>query len=391
MDLLFWLPFVYAALTSVLFLVGFVFVLKQVYAAPWISEVEASVPECFPSLTVIVPARNEAEKIEPALRSLLGQQYPDLTVVAIDDRSSDGTGEIIDRLSNEYVALQALHIDHLPEDWIGKVHALKRGYEASDGEWVLFTDADVCYESGALRTLMAVAIDEGLDQMSCFPEVETSGFVHEMAFDGWITAAIGAQNLDGVQDPESDEYFALGAFNLVRRHVFDQTKGFSWLRMEIADDMGTAKMMRDVGARQGFYLAFEDLRLEWYASFKAMLKGLEKNGIAVLGHYNYLQGFLIPVLWALLFFGPIVGLFAPITSIQALSLGTILLSIPANVMAARRMNRPVVPFCFSVFGIWCTMYALVRSTYACAKRGGVAWRGTVYPVEKLRTFQRVKF
>ena len=391
MDVFVYLPSVYAALTSVLLLLGFLFILKQIYAAPWISEVDASVPNRFPSLTVIVPACNEADKIEPALRSLLDQDYPDLSVVAVNDRSTDRTGEIIDRLSREYDLLQSIHIDHLPEDWVGKVYALKRGYEASNGKWVLFTDADVCYDPGALRILMAVAIEEGLDQMSCFPEVETNGFLHEMAFDGWITAALGAQNLDGVQDPESDEYFALGAFNLVRRQVFDQTKGFSWLRMEIADDMGTAKMMRDVGARQGFYLAFEDLRLEWYASFKAMLKGLEKNGIAVLGHYSYLQGFLIPALWALLFFGPIVGLFAPITSIQALSLGTILLSIPANVMAARRMNRPVGPFCFSVFGIWCTMYALVRSTYACARQGGVEWRGTVYPVEKLRKYQRVKF
>jgi len=381
----------YSVLTCVAFVSGYVFILKQLYAAPHIHEVNAPVPDRFPSLTVLVPACNEAQKIEPALRSLLRQDYPDLEVVAINDRSDDGTGNIIDRLSQEFDRLRTVHIDHLPDNWLGKTHALKVGYEHADGKWILLTDADVCYETGALRSLLAVALHEGLDQMSCFPAVQTNGFLHEVAFDGWIAAAVGAQNLAGVRDPESDEYFALGAFNLLRRQVFDQTEGFSWLRMEIADDMGTAKMMHDHGARQGFYFAFADLSLEWYGSFTAMMDGLEKNGVAVLAHYNYLRGFAIPLLWAILFFGPIVGLFFAVAGVQILSAGTLLASIPANVLAARRLDRSPFPFCFSTIGIGFPMYALVRSTYACAKRGGVAWRGTTYPVEKLREFQRVKF
>ncbi len=381
----------YSVLTCVVFVSGYVFILKQLYAAPHIHEVTAPPPDRFPSLTVLVPACNEAEKIEPALRSLLRQAYPDLEVVAINDRSDDGTGDIIDRLSREFERLRAVHIEHLPDDWVGKTHAFKVGYEHADGEWVLLTDADVSYEPGALRSLVAVALHEGLDQMSCFPAVQTNGFLHEVAFDGWITAVVGAQNLAGVRDPESNEYFALGAFNLLRRKVFDQTEGFSWLRMEIADDMGTAKMMNNHGARQGFYLALRDLSLEWYRSFTAMMDGLEKNGVAVLAHYNYLRGFAIPFLWMVLFCGPIVGLFSTFAGVQVLSAGTLLASVPANVLAARRLNRPPFPFCFSSIGIGFMMYALVRSTYACAKRGGVAWRGTKYPVEKLREYQRVKF
>jgi glycosyltransferase involved in cell wall biosynthesis len=381
----------YALLTCLLLVIGGVLVLRQLYASPHIREMDAPPLDRFPSLTVIIPACNEAEKIEPALRSVLAQDYPDLTVIAINDRSTDDTGDILDRLDSEFDALQTVHIDHLPEGWVGKPHALMKGYEKATGEWVLFTDADVHYETGALRSLMAVALHEDLDQMSCFPTVQTNGFLHEVAFDGWIAAAVGAQNLEGVRDPESDEYFALGAFNLVRRTVFDQTKGFSWLRMEIADDMGTAKMMRDQGARQGFYFAFEELRLEWYGSLKGMMAGLEKNGVAVLAHYRYLRGFLIPLVWGLLSFGPIVGLFVSSTVVQAVSVSTLVLSIPANTLAARRLHRAVVPYLFSFLGIGIVMYALVRSTYACAQRGGVAWRGTTYPVEKLREHQRVQF
>jgi hypothetical protein len=122
-----------------------------------------------------------------------------------------------------------------------------------------------------------------------------------------------------------------------------------------------------------------------------MISGLEKNGIAVLAHYNYLRGVAIPVVWTLLFSGPIVGLFSPWTLVQAVSLGAVALSVPFNVASALRLRRPIWTYVFSFFGVWCMMYALLRSTYACSRRGGVAWAGTVYPVEELRKYQRAKF
>lgn len=381
----------YSIIAGLLLLAGYTNILRQFYASSKIQEVDAPAPSSFPSLSILVPARNEAESIERALQSLLEQDYPDMEVLVIDDRSTDGTGAIVDRLSEEYERLRTLHIEHLPDNWVGKTHALKRGYEETTGEWVLMTDADVEYDPGGLRRLVAVALHETLDQMSCLPEVRTNGFLHEVAFDGWVSAAVGAQNLQGVRDPDSDEYFALGAFNLVRRAVFDQTKGFSWLRMEIADDMGTAKMMRDEGARQGFFFAFEELSLEWYGSLGDMIAGLEKNGIAVLGHYSYLRGFLIPVGWLALLLGPLVGLVLPWAPVQAFSAGVVLLSVPFPLLAAWRLERPASAFLLWFAGVTCTMYALVRSTYACARRGGVLWRGTLYPVETLREQQRVKF
>jgi hypothetical protein len=161
--------------------------------------------------------------------------------------------------------------------------------------------------------------------------------------------------------------------------------------MDIADDMATAKLMSAHGAKQGFYFALDELKLAWYASFRKMVDGLEKNGIAVVAHYNYLRGFVTPLVWGLIFFGPVVGLFSPWTSVQAVSVSAVALSVPFNVASALRLRRPIWPYLFSFFGIWCMMYALLRSTYACVRRGGVAWGGTVYPVEDLRKYQRAKF
>ena len=382
---------VYSILTGLVWVFGLSFIIKQLYSVPKISEVNAPEPEAYPSLSILVPACNEEENIEPALRSLLEQDYPDLEIIAMNDRSTDKTGQIIDRLSNEFDSLRPLHIEDLPDGWVGKTNALKKGYEASKGDWILATDADVCYKQDALRSIMAVALYKELDHISCLPDMISNGFLHEMTYNGFVSFVAGVQNMEGVQDVESDDYFAFGAFNMFKREVFEKTEGFSWLRMEIVDDMGVGRMLRDAGARQGFFFAFDQLELEWYGSLRNMIDGLEKNGIAVLAHYSYLRGFAIPVIWAIIFFGPILGLFSSFLTVQAVSTAAIISTVPLNIASARKLERPVSTFLFSLIGVWIMNYALMRSTYMCAKRGGVAWRGVTYSVEELRKHQRVRF
>ncbi|MCX5673257.1 MAG: glycosyltransferase, partial [Planctomycetota bacterium] len=110
---------------------------------PRLEEVRPPEPAAWPKLSVIVPACNEADKIEPAMRTLLAEDYPDLEILAVDDRSTDATGDIIDRLAAEDPRVRAIHVKELPAGWLGKVHALDRGFQESRGRFVLFTDADV--------------------------------------------------------------------------------------------------------------------------------------------------------------------------------------------------------------------------------------------------------
>jgi len=105
----------------------------------------------WPRVSVVVPSRDEAEAIEAAAQSLLVQDYPELELIAVDDRSSDGTGAILDRLAAADRRLGVVHVDALPEDWLGKNHACHRGAERATGEWLLFTAGDVVFAPGALR------------------------------------------------------------------------------------------------------------------------------------------------------------------------------------------------------------------------------------------------
>lgn len=120
-----------------------VLVVRAVFKLPRLEQVKAPAPESWPRVSFIVPACNEGAEIEAALRSKLRLDYPSLQVVLVDDRSTDDTGTIADRLAAEDSRLTVLHLRELPAGWLGKVHALRRGLDQATGEWLLFSDADI--------------------------------------------------------------------------------------------------------------------------------------------------------------------------------------------------------------------------------------------------------
>ena len=128
------------ATSSLLLLYGAVMLVRR---CPQLGQLYSPDPPSWPALSVVVPARDEARTIEPALASLLAQDYPGLEVVLVDDRSTDGTSAIIDRLAASNPQIAAVHVRELPAGWLGKVHALQRGFERARGDFVLFTDADI--------------------------------------------------------------------------------------------------------------------------------------------------------------------------------------------------------------------------------------------------------
>ena len=118
---------------------------------PRLPDVSAEAPRGgWPSVSVIVPSRNEERAVEAATRALLAQDYPSLEVVAIDDRSTDATGRLLDALAAQDERLVVRHVTALPEGWLGKNYAMARGAEGARGEWLLFTDGDVLFAPDVL-------------------------------------------------------------------------------------------------------------------------------------------------------------------------------------------------------------------------------------------------
>src|SRR5882762_2904865 len=118
---------------------------------PWLRNFSpAADPDC-PRISLIFAARDEEEKLPAALATLMEIDYPNLEVIAVDDRSNDATGRILDDYAAVNPRLRVVHVTDLPPGWIGKPHALQKAYEISAGEWLLFTDADVRFRPDVVR------------------------------------------------------------------------------------------------------------------------------------------------------------------------------------------------------------------------------------------------
>jgi hypothetical protein len=144
----------------------------------------------LPRLSVVIAARDEAAAVEQALSSVLLQQYPDFEVVVVDDRSTDGTGAILDRMAEREPRLRVVHVDAVPAGWLGKNHALHLGAQGATGELILFTDADVAPQRGRHRVHPAGLAGEpagggnGVQACAGAPGGRAPLHVHAAALDG---------------------------------------------------------------------------------------------------------------------------------------------------------------------------------------------------------------
>ena len=208
-----------------------------------------------------MPARDEAHTIDPAVASLLAQDYPNLQVVLVDDRSTDETGTVIDRLAATDPRVAAVHVRELPDGWLGKVHALQRGVERASGNFVLFTDADILFAPGVLRRAIAWSEAERLDHLAVLAEVTSPSVLVAACIAASSRGLIGLARPWEATDPRSAKAIGTGAFNLVRRSAFERTPGFEWLRLEVADDIGLGLMMKRWGGRPGLLIGRGQVRL----------------------------------------------------------------------------------------------------------------------------------
>ena len=167
----------YVFIGCVYWLWMFVGTLRVVRAVPLLAASDAPPPQTWPKLSIVIPACNEAASLESALCSVLEQDYPELEIILIDDRSTDGTAAIVDRMAAADPRILAIHVEQLPEGWLGKVHALDLGAAKASGSWLLFTDADVHMAPGTLRRAIAYAAHHAIDHLAAVPDLWPSSLL----------------------------------------------------------------------------------------------------------------------------------------------------------------------------------------------------------------------
>jgi cellulose synthase/poly-beta-1,6-N-acetylglucosamine synthase-like glycosyltransferase len=210
-------------------------------------------PASHPRVSIIVPARNEEVDIEQALSLLLVLDYDNYEVIAVDDRSKDRTGEIMDRLAASPAAhgcLQVVHVTELPKLWLGKTHAMWTAGLQATGDWLLFTDADVLFKPDVLRRALAYAEAETADHVVVFPRMIMKRAGEKMMIAFFQTLFTFGHRPWKVADPDTDDHMGVGAFNMVRRSVYEAVGTYQALRMEVLDDMKLGKVIKKARFRQ---------------------------------------------------------------------------------------------------------------------------------------------
>ena len=345
-------------------------------------------PEGLPTLTVVVPGRDEAENIAATLDTLMQQDYAKVVVVAVDDRSSDRTGTIMDRYARLHPErITVLHITELPHGWLGKTHAMAQALTvsalgANDSEYVLFTDADVLFSPSVLRRTLAYAKSEQADHVVTVPTMQVKSWGEGVVLGFFQTFGLWASRPWKVADPEAMRDIAgVGAFNLLRRDALAALGGLAPQRLSVLEDITLARRVKAAGMRQRVAFAPGLVLVHWAAGAHGLMRVMTKN---LFSAFNFRPALALGAcLWIVVFcLAPLVGLAWWGTAVQGL-----LVMLCVSVTYRLYGEASSIPARFGwtyPLGAVAFLYALLRSMVVVWKDGGVKWRGTLYPLRELR-------
>jgi glycosyltransferase involved in cell wall biosynthesis len=343
-------------------------------------------PNGNPRVSIIVPARNEEEHIGPALARLLKLDYDNYEVLVVNDRSTDRTGEVIDQFASPPAAsgrLRVIHVTELPAGWLGKAHAMWRAAETASGDWLLFTDADVLFRPDVLTRALVYAEAESADHLVLFPRMimKTPGERMMIAF--FQTLFVFGHRPWKVADPRTKDHMGVGAFNLIRRRVYDAVGGYKTLRFEVLDDMKLGKIVKNGGYAQRNVYGADLISLRWAKGAMGVVNNLTKNFFAILS-FQWWRGLLSAFALGFLNLMPFIGIcFAH--GWERLPYAVALVSMFAiYVGMSRESDVPAYYFALHPISSTLFVYTVLRSMWLTLTQGGVVWRGTFYPLDQLK-------
>lgn len=335
-----------------------------------------------PRVSIIVAARNEAVHIRAAVASLLGQDYHDCELIVVDDRSSDGTGEVLDKLAAKTSRVGVAHIKELPPGWLGKNYALHTGARRATGDVFLFIDGDVILERTAVSRAMRV-LEPGADHVVVLPQMELPSRPLQLVVGYFLTWGGLALRLWAVEDPKSSASVGVGAFNFVRKSAYRAAGGHERIPMRPDDDIMLGKILKKSGARQRALFGQGMVSVEWYASIREATLGFRKNAFAAL---NYSVALFLFAMVANLAIGvwPFVAVWLSEGPARLLYAVTIAALLAAYAKTCIEQQLPVWLTLFYPLGALLETGMLVIAVMRTLVAGGIDWRGTFYPLAALK-------
>jgi chlorobactene glucosyltransferase len=336
-------------------------------------------PANEPLVSVIIPARDEAHIIERTVRAFLAQTYANLEVIVVNDRSADGTGDIV----------RAIHDDRLTvidgveplAGWLGKPWALHQGSRAAHGALLLFVDADLIYAPAALGAAVAYLQAQGVSLLSLFPYLELQGF-GEIASMPMMPMVFHTFMPTWLSNRTRFARLAIGGGtgNLVIREIYEASGGHEQLSDAVVDDIALARLVRRHGGRTEIVRAEDLVSLRMYHGLREVIDGFTKNTFSALGR-NYVAGFLV-VLGCVVFH--ILPYVLALTG-DRVSIATVVIISVTRLILFRslRYRLDAALFLHPVMAaIWTWIF--LRSIWLTGIRRKLLWRGRTYDARRTR-------
>lgn len=348
-------------------------------------------PADAPFISVCIPARNEERNIRRCVESALGQDYPNLEVVVLDDRSTDATPTLLNELASRDSRLISIHGSDLPADWAGKPHALYQAAASARGEWLCFVDADTFLAPNALSSVLAKAWETEADMFTVMTRQILGSFWEKVVMPLVMTALSVGFSPRKVDDPKRRDAIANGQFIFIKRSVYDAVGGHERVKDQIVEDKAISEQVKWNGYRLVVADGSQMVSTRMYTSLAEMWEGWTKN--IYLGLRDHPSMLLLGAFGATL--ALIAALFLPIWPIlgiiwyangggwmaigvllQSLLVWGALISARANVaygMGISRWYAWTTPLGAGVFAAM-----MLTSAWKVISGQGVTWRGRTY-------------
>ncbi len=362
-------------------LVGALLVLRlrdtwRMLREPRFAELARSAPV---SVSVIIPARDEARRIGPGIAALLRQRVAPLEVLVVDDHSRDATAQVVRTVANGDPLVQLVTGQPLPGDWLGKSWACQQGAQLARGQWLIFLDADVVVAPGFCDSIIAHAQSRRADLLSALPLVEAHTAIERLVLPAFTLLLTTIYPFAWVSDPRRNTAFAIGQCLVVRRSTYERLGGHAAVRQSILEDMELASHFKQSGARVVVAGAADLLRVRMYDSWPSIAEGLRKHARAGLRHGGRRAAFVgVRLLIEAMLPGTLlaVGLAYQVDALIGLALGSFVAGSIANGLIVRQRHR-LHPAWGALIGPGLLVYfALAGSAVVhLARHGSIAWRG----------------
>lgn len=375
------ITFIYLLLTTLECLIGF-------YSIKNLSEQAPLAVSQLPSVSIIFAALNEGSNLEKTLSSFLMLNYPNLEIIAINDRSTDETPNILENIQAKYPKLKVFHIQELPKGWLGKNHALHFASQHAKGDWLLFTDADAFIKEPGISNAISYAMERKVDHVTIYENHSPKQFWLKILLLGSYICYCMEIKPWRTRYTWSKKYVGHGAFNLVKKDSYFKCGGHRDIAMECLDDMKLGHLMKANGFKQDMVNGRDFVERDWYISFTDMIKGFQKNSFA---HFNFqLRTFLRDFVFAILIFIwpflSVVYYHGPIRWVNFINiLLTLLLS---SYVATKFRVQKRYAICYPI-AISLLLYAVWNSVISTYKNNGILWRGTYYPLKSLKKIKNI--